>query len=249
MKKSILTTLLLILAIISPLTSQDVQHKWQRFSGNWSISNSKISESKGRVSPWNVYELINYNTIVSLTPFKNYSSINFLMNITERTKTPAEFMISFNLKSESKSWYYHIYAFKLSGGFWGINKASLIHSDRADRSKPLSAKNNIFINEIASADCKIKYEKMYKYNVTFEDGNVTLYIDDEKILSAPFPNKNHDGCIAISSRNAKIEIDKITVKQNEQILFEDDFDEDSIYTKVIKATHEAIPKNETETKP
>ncbi len=249
MKKIILLLIILIAVIISPLVSQEAHHKWQRFTGNWSVNNSKIYESKGLISPWNVYELINYNTIVSLTPLKNYTSIEYFMNITERVETPVEFMISFNLKSESQSWYYHIYSFKLSGGFWGINKVSFIHSDRKDRSKPLTAKNNTFISELASADCKVKYDKMYKYNVVFEGKDVVLYINDNKILSAPFPNKEHDGCIAISSRNAKIEIDKISVKKDDLIIFEDDFNQDSIYTKAIKATREITPKNETIKKP
>jgi len=217
-----------------PLLSQEAHHKWQRMSGLWDIKNSMAYETQGKAVDWNYYELLNLNSILSIKTFSNYSSLEFTLNITERIESPAEIMFAFNVTSESKSWFYHMYAFKLTGGYWGINRAALIYSDRADKSRPYTVKNNVFVKELASAECKVKYDRIYTYNIVFEGSNVILYINGEKILSAPIPEKNYDGKIAFSSRNAKIVIDKITVKNNKQIIFEDDFNENSIFVKILK---------------
>lgn len=229
--------------------SQETQHKWDRFSGNWTFENSKAIENRGWGPDWNIYELINYNSIVTINSFENVSSININLELFDRLKTPSELMISFAVKSEYQKWFYHIYAFKITGGFWGMNKVSFIFSDRLDKNKPLSTKNNIFIKEIASTDCKIKYNKQNTYSIKFEEKNVVLYINDEKILSTPFPEKSYEGRIAISSRNVKLAIDKVEVKKNEKILFEDHFDKDSILVKRLKATKESIPETEADIKP
>jgi len=238
--------LFFILTIWIPLLSQESTHKWQRISGIWKVENSHAYETQARSVSWNYYELSNINSILSLKPFTDYTSIDLTMNISDRVESPAEIMISFNITSESQSWYYHLYAFKLSGGYWGMNKASFIYSDRIDKSKPLNTKNNTLVNELSSAECKIKYNRDYNYRVEFEAENVVLYIDGNKILSSPFPEKKHDGRIAISSRNVKIAVDKVLIKKGDKIIFEDDFNENSIYVKTLKATKEIIPKPETE---
>jgi hypothetical protein len=158
-------------------------------------------------------------------------------------------MISVAVTSESQSWFYHIYAFKLTGGFWGINKASFIYSDRLDKSKPFNTKNNTFVQELASADCKVKYDRVYNYHIAFEGTNIVLYINGEKILAAPFPEKSHDGRIAISARNIKIAVDKVEVRQKDKVIFEDDFNEDSIYVRTLKVTREPAPKENEAKKP
>jgi len=234
LKKRYLVLPVLILSMVIPLFSQEVHHKWQRMAGIWEVKNSHAFETQGKAIDWNYYELLNLNSILSLKPFSNYTSIDLVMNITERIESPAEVMISFNITSESQSWFYHLYAFKLTGGYWGMNKAALIYSDRADKSKPFTSKNNIFVKELASVDCKIKFDKAYNYRVAFEGENIVLYINEDKILSAPFPEKNHDGRIAVSSRNTKIAVDKIAVKKGSQVIFEDDFNNDTIYVKVLK---------------
>lgn len=217
-----------------PLLSQESYHNWQRLGGKWKILNSKAVEERAWCINWGYYELINFNSIISLKPYDNFSSIEVDAELFDRDKSPAEFILSFNITSESLDWFYHMYAFKITGGFWGMNKVSFIYSDRADKTKPINTKNNTFIKELATTDFKIKYDKSYNYRVAFEGENVSLYINDEKILSAPFPEKNHHGRIAISSKNTKISIDKVTVKKNAQIIFEDDFNKDTIYVKVLK---------------
>lgn len=234
MHKKYIIISVIILLIGIPIIPQESHHKWQRLSGLWDIKKSHAYETQGRSIDWNYYELLNMNSILSLKPYHNFTSIDFIMNITDRIESPAEIMISFNVTSESQNWFYHLYAFKFSGGYWGINKVSLIHSDRADKSKPFNTKNNTFIKELVSTDCKIKYDKIYNCSITFENKNVSLYINGEKILTTPIPEKNYDGRIAFSSRNVKIEIDRVTVKNNNQILFEDDFNENSIFVKILK---------------
>lgn len=241
--KNLLISILLLLSLHYAF-AQETHHKWQRYSGKWFVSDSKAFESNGWAITWNLYELAEYNSILTLKPFYGYSSIDLKAEINERIKSPSEFMISFAVTSESQSWFYHMYAFKITGGFWGMNRAFFIYSDRLDKSKPFATKNNTFVKELASASCRVKYDKMYNYRIAFEGADVVLYINGERILAAPFPEKSHDGRIAISARNVKIAVDKVEVKDGEKIIFEDDFNEDSIYVRVLKVTREPAPKEE-----
>lgn len=240
----------LFIIIISTIAfGQEKHHLWQRFSGKWIVSNSKASETNGWALSWKFYEIAEYNTILSLNPFNKYTFITLNAEINERIKTPSEIMLSFAVTSESQQWFYHMYAFKLTGGFWGMNKVSFIHSDRLDKTKPFATKNNTFVKELASAKCSVKYDKMYNYRIAFEGTDVVFYINGEKILSAPFPEKSHEGRIAISARNVKIAVDKVEVKQGDKTIFEDDFNEDSIYVRTLKVTREPAPKEDDAKKP
>jgi len=241
--------LFIIIFLCQNLFSQEKWHKWQRLSGKWQTVCSIAQEIKGSYIRWNYYEILDYNTILSINPFFDMSSANISTKILERTESPSELMLSFAVTSESQSWFYHMYSFKLTGGFWGMNKVSFIHSDRLDKTKPFATKNNTFVKELASADCKVKYDKMYNYRIAFEGTDVVLYINGEKILAAPFPEKSHDGRIAISARNVKIAVDKVEVKQGDKTIFEDDFNEDSIYVRALKVTREPVPKEDDAKKP
>ena len=246
MKKLILF-ILLFSGLSYASESPTEKTKWQKLLGQWQIIDSQVVENRAWASPWEYYELLKYNTIITIKPLLNHNSIIINSSIFDRFKSPSEFMISFAVTSESASWFYHMYAFKLTGGFWGMNKVSFIHSDRLDKTKPFATKNNTFVKELASADCKVKYDKMYNYRIAFEGTDVVLYINGEKILAAPFPEKSHEGRIAISARNVKIAVDKVEVKQGDKIIFEDDFNEDSIYVRTLKVRRETAPKeNETE---
>lgn len=248
MKKSLITFFIIISCGV--LHTQEMQHKWRLFSGKWVVSDSIATETNARAMFWDSYELLNYNTIISINPVENFTSLSVTAAISDHMKSPAEALIAFAVTSEDRQWYYHMYAFRLTGGFWGINRASLIYSDRADRSKPMNAKKNTFINELVSSKCSLKYGRMYNFVAAFEGNDVALYIDGEKVLSAPFPEKSHSGRIALSDRYARISVDRVEVKQGDKILFEDDFNEDSIYVKVLKVTRVPSQKeDETGKKP
>ena len=149
------------------------------------------------------------------------------------------------MRSPYKKWFYHIYSIKLSGGFWGINRASFIHSDMKDKTLKYNTKNNIFIKELASESFRLKYGKKYKASIRFEKDTVLLYIDGEKVLTGKMPSENHSGRIAISTKNTKVTIDKIQVRNNNAIVFEDDFNTDTVYVKTMKAFVEKTPQKTT----
>jgi len=209
--------------------------KWQKLLGQWSIVNSQAVENRAWAAPWEYYELLKYNTIITYKAPSDFNNITVKASTFDRFKTPSEFMISFAITSERASWFYHMYAFKITGGFWGMDKVTFIKSDRLDKSKPFNAKNNSFVKEIASADCSVKYDKTHEYSIKFEGHDAVLYINGKKILSVRFPEKSHKGRIAISSKNVKVSVDSVEVKKNKKTVFEDDFNEDSIYMRRVKA--------------
>jgi len=229
------------------LASAEIKN-WTKFGTSWDISNSIASTVNGHTTSWNYYILTNYNSLITINSINNYSDIEIIAEIKERIETPSEFLISFNVTSESQSWFYHMYAFRLTGGYWGMDKVSLIYSDRTDKSKPFNTKNNTFTNEISSSGCKVKYNKMNTYRVSFQGENVVLYINNEKILSAPFPEKSHDGHLAISAKNVQTAVDRITVKNKDKIIFDDDFNANSIFIKQLKVERTYSGNSEEEKK-
>jgi hypothetical protein len=187
---------------------------------------------------------MNLNTIFSLQDFNNYNAIEFTAEMFDRKKSPVELTVSFAVRSEYKSWYYHMYGLRFTGDFWNIDTVELIHSDRKDKSLPYTVKNNKFVNVLASGDCKIKYGKTYNYRIAFEGEYINLYVNGEKIFAAKRPVEDVSGKIAISSGNAKLAIDRVRVLKDSEVIFEDDFNTDSIYVKKIKATLEVKPKSD-----
>jgi len=223
--------------------SQSIDHKWQRLGGKWEVKDSIGAETNGFISPWNYYYLLDLNTIFSLQDFSNYNAIEFTAEMFDRKKSPVELTVSFAVRSEYKSWYYHMYGLRFTGDFWNIDTVELIHSDRKDKSLPYTVKNNKFVNVLASGDCKIKYGKTYNYRIAFEGEYINLYVNGEKIFAAKRPVEDISGKIAISSGNAKLAIDRVRVLKDSEVIFEDDFNTDSIYVKKIKATLEVKPKD------
>lgn len=234
MKKNKLMAVLIFILAVSLLSAKE-NHKWQRFSGKWVIENSRVTETNAWPAPWNYYELINNNSLISLQDFSGYSSIEFTIEIFDRVKSPAEVLISFGVRSEYRNWLYHMYAFKISGGFWGINKVSLIHSDRADKSLPYNTQNNIFINKLAKTKVSMKYKRKYNCRIDIAGNEATLFVEGEKVLTGTLPSDNYKGRIAFSSKNTKLAIDNVRVKKGDKIVFEDNFDKDSIYVRTVQA--------------
>ena len=250
MKKKYLVFSLIFLLSVIPLFSQEKNHNWQRMSGNWEVKDSIASETRGRASNWNYYELLDFNTILSLKDYRDYTSIEYTINAVKRIDSPTEIMLPFAVTSESASWFYHMYAFKITGDFWNMDKVAFIYSDRLDKTQPLATKNNWFVKELASANYKdrVKYDKAYNYKVAFEFGNAVLYINGDKVLSTPFLEKNYKGRIGISARNVRIAVDKIEIKRGDQTVFADDFNEDSIYVKVLKVVPTKSIENDAESR-
>ena len=237
MKLNVLFVAIILFFPIS-ITPQEKSHNWQRLGGKWEISESVATEINSFVIPWSYYYILGLNTILSLRDFKDYNAIEFTAEMFDREKSPVELTISFAVRSESKSWYYHIYALRFTGDYWNMDTVELIHSDRKDKTLPYTVKNNKFVNVLAKGDCKIKYGKSYNYRIAFEGNYINLYISGEKIFSAERPVENISGRIAISSGNAKLAIDKVRILKDSQVLFEDDFNSDTIYVKKIKASTE-----------
>jgi hypothetical protein len=209
----------------------------------WIFGNSKIQLQFPHANSWDYYELSNYNSLISLKEINKPSVIEFSMTIFDRSKSPAEILVSFAGKNEYKKWLYHIYGIKIEGNFWGINKASFIHSDRKNKTLPLSVKNNVFVDKIKCEKISLKYGKTYNYRIEFNEDKLILFIDNEKVLESVSPIADNSGHIGFSARNVKLAIDNVRVKKGEKVVFEDNFDKDSIYVRTVKAR---IVKSEDE---
>ena len=218
------------------------QKKWQRFSGQWKIKNGYLEEQRGWVSPWNYYLLLNYNTLLSLKKYPCDSSIHYNLVFFEPQKKETEILLSLAVSSPYKNWNYHLYAFRFKGDDKKINSLEFIYSDRKDKLKSYSTKNNFFIKILAKNKVSLEYQKKYflKIEIDKKQNQAQLKIDHKTILKAPFPLKSNgdQGKIGFSTKNVKLKVDNIFISQSKKkksyslIIFRDDFDYNSI--KVLK---------------
>ncbi len=223
-------------------------YKWQRMSGKWEIKNSRLTEKKAYTSPWNYYELLNMNSIVSMESLKNFDVMEFDFKIHDRFESPAEFWVSFAVRSPEKKWFYHMYSIRLSGGFWWLGDAHLLYCDRKDKTKKLRTKRNTSIKKLKSESCWFRYGKKYHGKIKFQGKRVSFYIDGEKVLSGELPCEDHSGRIALSTKNTRVTIDKILVKNGNEVVFQDDFNSDTIYVRKLKASVTRVPKKKLDKK-
>lgn len=245
MQKILVFTVSAILLSAASLLPQGKECNWQRLGGKWEVRESAAREINAFATPWNYYYILGRNTILSLRDFNDYNAIEFTAMMFGREKSPVELTVSFAVRSDFKSWYYHMYGLRFTGGFWCMDTVELIHSDRQDKSLPYNIKSNRFVNVLASGECRIKYGSAYNYRIAFEGDYINLYINGEKIFAAKRPVDDISGRIAISSANAKLTIDKVRIFKDNHILFEDDFNIDSIYVKKINATLEKRQKDDS----
>jgi hypothetical protein len=210
-------------------------YKWQRFGGKWEIKNSLLMEQQVWAAPWNYYKLLDYNSIISFNKFEKYNSLIFSFSVKKpgieiktRDKIPM-FMVSFNITSPYKNWNYHMYGIKITGNDDNLNNINLIYSDRIDKTKKYATKNNTFVKVLTSKNVKIEYGKEYKVKIDLIGKNALLTIDGNKILSGQMPESEHGGKIAFSSKNLLLSIRNVTVLNNKEIIFKDDFTQDTIY--------------------
>lgn len=222
-------------------TPADDNYKWQRFSGNWEIKNSHLSETRAWASPWYYYELLNYNSVTSKNRLGHYNSLEFSFTVNKpgieiktRDKVP-EFMVSFNITSPFKNWNFHIYGMKFTADEEAVREVGLIFSDRINRTLRYATKNNTFVKVLTSKTIKLEYGKEYKVKINLAGNNAVLIIDGEKILSGKMPENEHEGKIAFSSKNLLLKIRDVKVYNNKEIVFKDDFTKDTIYVPKKKA--------------
>lgn len=244
-KTVFITILITVLTIQLNLFPEEPQNKWNWFNGEWVVENSQIVEKRGWVSPWNYYALVDFNSIISISPLENYSTIEFTLTALNRhpDNTPrgkreltdnCEFMASFAVTSVKDEWYYHLYGIKISGDKKDLNTVTLVYSDITDRTKKLSEKNNYFMKELASGKFPMGYDREYRVKIEIIKEKITFFLDGKPVLKGSLPAPGHDGRIGFSSRNLYVKIGNVKVSNNKGIIFQDSFDRDSLFIRKLK---------------
>ncbi len=217
------------------------KYKWQRFGGKWVIANSLLEEKQVWASPWYYYELLNYNTLISFNKIENYNTFKYTFKVLKpgieiktRDKEPA-FMTAFNVKSPYRSWYFHMFAVKITGNSDYLDKISLIFSDRIDKTKKYAVKHNTFVKELSSEKIKLDYGKEYTLNIDLSGNNALVTIDGKKVLEGQMPESDHGGKFALSSKNLQLKVKDFTVLHKNDVVFSDDFSHDTIFVLKMRA--------------
>jgi hypothetical protein len=235
-----------VLIFISSLSVySDASFKWIWFGGSWEISENKLYEKKINAIRWDYYELINYNTLISNNPIENFSEFRYSINISEPNSsifkkfTPFEQMTFFSATSPHLSYYYHLFAVKFTGSKKRIEKISFIKSDIKNSTYGYGQKFNFFVKEISSKKINLEYNKTYNIIIKINNPDITVFIDEEEVLKSKIPEKSIAGKFGFSSRNAGIEIGPVKIlDKNQEVLFDDDFSQNSIYIPTMKAKKE-----------
>jgi hypothetical protein len=238
--KSFVLVLLIFLAGIIQVPAENY-YKWQRFSGNWVITDSILEEKQVWASPWYFYELLNYNTLMSRKSIDTYSTFTFQFIVTKPAieiktldKEPA-LMAAFNIRSPYKSWYFHMCAIKITGNSEYLDKISLVFSDRIDKTKKYAVKHNTFVKELAAKKIKLDYGKEYALTINLVGNNAIAAINNIEVLSGQIPVNEHGGKFALSCKNLVFKVKKVSVYNNNEIVFNDDFSHNSIYILKMRA--------------
>ncbi|MCP4134805.1 MAG: hypothetical protein GY754_27775 [bacterium] len=230
------------------LYSQDKKDnsKWMRMSGRWKIENSYAVERKRGAGGWFFHDILEYNSLASRKNFEEFSSIDLKMNlynprITRRMKNikdPVRMMAFFAAKSlvpGEKYQYYltNFYAFKLSGNKDRITKVSFVRSDIIDSSVSKPAKKNYRVTELRYKLYKLDLNKDHIMSIKFKDKKATLFINGEEVLQANIP-ENYEGRVGFSAQNIAIKVDYYKVSNNEAVIFDDQFNRNSIFVRTVR---------------
>ncbi|PKL37717.1 MAG: hypothetical protein CVV44_15355 [Spirochaetae bacterium HGW-Spirochaetae-1] len=227
---------------MTTISNAEEQAKWYRIAGYWTVQDSLLTENRGRSSIWGYHELMNYNTLVTVDSYPQYTNYSADIKIFNVKRTPVEILFAFLVNSPHLHYYYNFYAFKLTGSAEKITRISLIQSQRKNDALPFNAKFNYTIKELQGVDYSLNYNEKHAIKITFDEKKATLNINGKPVISFELPVENMEGRFAISNRNASIQIDKITIKNGKEILFTDDFNYDSIKVFKVKAVKTNNPQ-------
>lgn len=222
--------------------TQQIQSKWLKTSGAWTIQNGRAIETRIRPVYWNYHELMNFNTLTTKDVESDFTELTAKFGLTNTRIFPVEILLSFGVRSPEAHYYYDFFAVKLIGDESSITTASIIRSQRKDANLPLTAKNNYVIETLYTQDCLLKYNEEYEVKITKANNSkgatITLYIDNKRIFSQNLPivELKEKGKFAVASRGASISIDYVTIKNGRTTVFNDDFSENTIFTPTVSAT-------------
>ena len=208
--------------------------KWSVISGDWGIRkdnvNSVLISKEAKTRDWGYSELINYNSLISLDPMNNYSSLSFSFEIPKSEGNP-DILFFFNSFD-----YRHFNAFKLLKSKSNSYNLSFINCSIKDTTLRPAVKWNYTITELASKDIPLEFNREYRAEVRVKKNRATLYLDGKKALEAEAPGEIAGGKIGFSNRNSALRISDLKVYDGRTLVFQDDFSKDSIKRYQVKAT-------------
>jgi len=228
-KKNYIILVILIFSTTSAIDSaiSEKNLKWMKISGKWETVETddgsfNLIERKAKTYPFGYSELINMNSIITLNSVGQYSKIVFTLEIVNPVDNPVELMSFFAAKD-----YRNLYAFRFKGDSAKLNTVRLIQSKDKDTSLPRNVKWNFIIEEIASKDYALEYQKKHRFEIRCAGRWVQLKINGRKVLSITTENPLNSGRIGFSNRNATLKIADLKVYKGRRIVFQDDFSEDT----------------------
>jgi len=242
MKKSIITSLILCIFMIScttaPVKKETNNNKalkvtsgpakdytWKKISGKWSIDTERkvLKERKRWALDWGYSELINLNSIISEKRIPSFTEFKCSAKTQNPVKNKVQQMYFFSGKN-----FRHFHAVRLTGDKERFNTAEIIKCTPKDPTKSRKVKWNFKITPLASKEIDIPYDEKNKIEITNDDRNLELHINGSKILDADTDDELENVKIGFSSRNAAMEISGLSVKNGRDVVFKDDFTVDSI---------------------
>jgi len=186
-------------------------------------------ENVGKTVNVGYHELMQYNSIATHKKADKYSTISYTIETANPKKTDIVTMAFFGVQS-----YREFYAIKFDGDSQKITRVSLIKSEVKDTTLPSSAKWNFTITELASETVDLPYDKKMDVKIETDEKKITLYVDGKKILKYKADERVDSGRIGFSNRHAQPRIYGVKVMNGKEVVFEDDFKEDSISRFIMK---------------
>ncbi len=201
---------------------------WLGINGDWAVAHNALTQRRYRAVKWGYHELMNYNSVVSLTALERFTAFAFTVHMAPRPGTKPRFMAAFAVTSPQQHYYYSFYGFLFTGTDKKVDRISLVRSERADVAKSFSAKNNFVITEIAATTASLPWHEALSCSIALRDCRATLSID-KKIMLTGAVGPDMDGKVGFACDNAILSLSRVSVARGDRAILEDDFTENTLY--------------------
>lgn len=214
-----------------PVPAVNETDKWLHVSGNWTIDAEKklVIENKGWARAAGYSEINNYNTLLTLGRMTSFNRLYADFKIeksmtTRKKKANVDLLLSLGGNNRMKNFL----GIRLSGTDEQINSIELVESKIKNPHLNKYKTWNYSITVLAeNKKLSFKNSKFHKIKIFIKKKKLYCYLDGKKVIQhkTSYPL---EGYMGISSRNCRLAINDVLLKNNRKIIFHDDFSEDLI---------------------
>ncbi len=216
---------LLVIILINCMTIAQGQYLWRQISGNWEIleETNQLIEKQGKTISWGYSELINNNSIETINELGAFTNATFNIEFNAPVHDQGFFLFFWGMLKQME-----FSAIRFSAEGNKIRSIEYIESEFINKAIKGLSKWNFSVTVIESREVEMLPNRKYKCDLLFKNNNVSVLIDNKKVLSCTLRKNVTLGKVGFSNRNLIPAINEIKITDARKIIFQDHFINDSI---------------------